>query len=627
MCGIAGIISNKRNIANDLDLIAKDLFHRGPDNTSFFVKNNIGLLHTRLSIIDLSKNGNQPLKDESNRYVITYNGELYNFLELKENLIKKGYIFKTKTDTEVVLNGFIEDGYSFFNKINGFYSICIYDTVKKELILTRDPCGKKPLYYSLINNELFFASEIKPILRLHKTIPLANYEGLSHYLWKGYYIDKNSAYSGIFSLLPGEIIKVSADKDTIKVISDGQSNQVKLAINDNYDLRNIEDIYFELTKSIENRLISDVPISFLLSGGIDSSLISQAASELIGKNISTNYLGFKNEDPEFSNYADIVSNKINSKHKKIIMEDLNVEDAANKMISIFGEPFADYSALPSYELYKSVSKESKVVIGGDGADEIFGGYKDIKVFLLKKIIDKFLYKGKNDDLLGYIYELVNSPLKYKRYFGFSIGAVFLSEKKFSHITSRGGWNCHYRKKYMTDYGYNLTGRDLTEINEENIFIKSGNNITERYFNYYIRRMIFDFNVKVDRTSMANSVEVRSPFQDRNMINKINYFSSKGMVNLFNTKKELKKILMNKGLGNITKSKKQGFTPPLKDWVVNRGGRVLINNILDEKDSIVCKIFNTNKLKESLKTKQDIENNFSRIWHLMLLHTWEKKNYH
>tara|TARA_B100000787_G_C16126001_1_gene265002 strand:- start:399 stop:941 length:543 start_codon:yes stop_codon:yes gene_type:complete len=180
---------------------------------------------------------------------------------------------------------------------------------------------------------------------------------------------------------------------------------------------------------------------------------------------------------------------------------------------------------------------------------------------------------------------------------------------------------------MTDYGYNITGRDSTEINEENIFIKSGNNITERYFNYYFRRMIYDFNVKVDRTSMANSVEVRSPFQDRNMINEINYFSSKGMVDLFNTKKELKKILVNKGLGNITKSKKQGFTPPLKDWVVNRGGSVLVDNILDEKNSIVSKIFNTNKLKESLKTKQDIENNFSRVWHLMLLQTWEKKNYH
>ena len=517
MCGISGIVSKKRALNPIIQNMADSMTHRGPDNSSIKIINNIALGHNRLSIIDLSLNANQPMTDTGGNFTITFNGEIFNYQELREDLKTKGIIFKTESDTEVLLNGYIFYGEKFFKKLRGFYSLAILDSKRKKLILTRDYYGKKPLFYSIVNGEFIFASEIKAMLKALQSIPDVNYEGLSHFLWKGYYVDKNTAYDDIFSLEPGKLIEIN----TVDISFSEKRILEKVNIHAGFktDKRDTKIIESELISAIKSRMISDVPISFLLSGGIDSSLICYFAG--LESKIDTYFLGYESEEKTFEELSKYLSKKIDSDHTIIQMEQPIFAKALHQMNDIFDEPFGDYSALPSYEIYKQISKKTKVAISGDGADEIFAGYKDSRLFLMRTLLnmrDSYGIKNINEGLTN----LFNSGSKINRYFGYLVSLIFLNEGSLSLSTYRGGWNHSYRKKMMTDEGYELTGGISTENREAKIFMGSGENALERYLNYDMRRLTYDFLVKVDRTSMANSLEVRSPFLDTTLLKNLEY---------------------------------------------------------------------------------------------------------
>ncbi len=629
MCGIAGIISNRRNFEKDVKKLSNGLFSRGPDNSGFLIKNNICLVHTRLSIIDLSNIANQPFYDESGIYAIVYNGEAYNFQELKKDLENKGRKFKSNSDTEVVLNGYLEYGYEFFDRINGFYSLCIFDSKENSIILTRDAFGKKPLYYSLTNNEFYFCSEINPIVELQTRNPHPNFEGLSHYLWKGYYVDDYTAYKDIINLLPGEIIKVHIKNETkISLRKVHHSKKINLRIGEKFEKRTTGNIENQILMSIKHRMISDVPVSFLMSGGIDSSIITLLASNISNEPLETNYLHFSGQNSVFDNIVQNLSIKINSNHNNIVLEDVNIENSADQMINIFGEPFADYSAIPSYEIYRAISNNSKVAIGGDGADEIFLGYKDTKLYLLKHYINKFFISPNisNHKTYSNFYNLLNSNYKLVRNLGYLFTALLFDDSVLNNSLSRGGWNHLYRKKYMTNKSFNNLGGDGVEINEARIFEESGNNIIEKYSNYNLRRLIYDFNVKVDRTSMANSLEVRSPFMDRQMIQFINGSNFNNMTSFNDNKIELKEILKKNNLEEIVKVPKAGFTPPLVNWIASKNGQSVMKNMISDKDSIIYELFKKNKMQNLIKSEKAIKTNFTRLWNLLILHKWYKRIY-
>ena len=202
MCGIAGIISSKRNLSIITEQMKKDLFHRGPDNQTSFISKNLGLVHTRLSIIDLSEAANQPMTHFSGEYVIVFNGEIFNYRELREKLKMKGIPFSTDGDTEVLLNGFVEYGKDFLMEVRGFFAFCLYNIKEEKIILSRDFFGKKPLYYYKKDNEFLFGSEIKAIKNNIENSIYVNYESISHYLWKGYYANGETAFENIESMLP-----------------------------------------------------------------------------------------------------------------------------------------------------------------------------------------------------------------------------------------------------------------------------------------------------------------------------------------------------------------------------------------------------------------------------------------
>ena len=623
MCGISGIVSNQRDIGAIIENLMKELIHRGPDFQSKFLKNNLALAHTRLSIIDLNERANQPMSDISGEYTIVYNGEIYNFKELKKDMINQNILFKTNSDTEVILNGYKVYGVDFFNKFRGFYSFCIFDHKKNSLILSRDSLGKKPLYYAQINSEFIFSSEIKPLVNAIDNKLKLNFDDMSHYLWKGYYAHGSSIYSSIKSILPGEIVEFNISS---KSLSRLKLNKFKLSIDNKFSSRNISHVKSSILESLDYRFTSDVPVSMLLSGGVDSSLLNLLAGQDLNRKFKTFYMGYDENKDIFKESSETIAKLINSDHSSLIMEEPSIDSAADNMVDIFGEPYADFSALPSYELYKSVSNHSKVAIAGDGADEMFGGYKDTKIFLMFNILNKLLPNVKINNGLDKVYQLLNSNNKLSSLFSYFISPSILPEKYLASITHSKGWNSLYRRKYMTDYGFKITRADTMEHEESEIFFNSGSNLMERYMNYYLIRLIYDFMVKVDRTSMANSLEVRSPYLDLKMMEKINGINILSMSNIFETKIELKKLLSAKGLRNISKIKKVGFTPPINKWMCSSSGISMLETMTNDKNSLVSELFNTNMLKELYMNKNNLNKNTSRLWNILVLYKWSLKNY-
>ena len=621
MCGISGIFSSNKSIEKSLYKMSSFLEHRGPDNTDFYFAKNFGLAHNRLSIIDLSENANQPMQDNTGRYVITFNGEIFNFKELKQDLIRKGSILKTNSDTEILLEGFVIEGINFLEKIRGFYSFCIYDSIEDKAIFSRDCFGKKPLYYFKSENEFIFSSEIKPIKEIISPNINIDYQSMSHFLWKGYYVDGSTAYSEIKSILPGQIIEVSRQKENLKVIK--KSSNFFLELSKKEKKRNINEIENLLKEAINYRFVSDVPFSFLLSGGVDSSLISAIASSLKQSNIETHYLGY-DEDDIFKKHATYVSNKINSNHNIHKMELPRFKEVVPLMLKIFDEPFGDYSAIPSNEIYKKISNINKVAISGDGADEIFAGYKDSRLFYLKSKLPSLNIN--NLKLLSLCYFLLNSRFSFIRKLTYFLLIFIGNDEILSMATYKGGWNLYYRKKYMTKDGFKITGMQNIELKEQNSFKKSGRSILERYINYDLKRLAYDFLVKIDRTSMHNSLEIRSPFLDKYFVKKLFPYNPKELFSLKTNKTGLKELLKRYNLEKISKTSKQGFTPPLEKWIISKESKLFLDKILKDKNSIISKLFKLNKVKKMTQTDNLLIKNKSRLWFVMILYIWQKENF-
>ena len=622
MCGISGIISKKKDIKLIIKNMNLGLSHRGPDHSSEYFYNNIALGHTRLSIIDLNERSNQPFHDSTGNYIIVFNGEIYNYKELRNNLINSGISFRTESDTEVIINGYRKYGIDFFLKLKGFYSLCIFDKQSNKLLLTRDPIGKKPLYYFNSGSDFLFCSELRPLVNALDSIPQINLDGLSHYLWKGYFVDTHSGYKNVLQILPGEYIEINVNDLSIKKIK--PRTDFKILINDQKNFNTHELVEDNLIKSISRRFVSDVPVSVLLSGGIDSSLITILAKKFINYDFDTYHLGYENTENKFDNIVRHITSKLSLKHNSINMRQPQIKDSVTEMVDIFNEPFADYSALPSNQMYREISKYSKVVLSGDGADEVFFGYEDARKFLILSHFRKLFSFNKNIDL-SYINRHLNGGLTSKLY-AYMMALLFLNAGSLSTVLYNGGWNNFYRKNCMTKNGYVATGKDFIEISEMDRFNNSGEHIMEKYANYYLVRLTYDFMVKVDRTSMANSLEVRSPFLDRSMIKDLNGIGIKHNLSIFKTKKILKDLLVKHGFRNITKIRKQGFTPPLKEWMHSKEGVETIKTHINKKNHYLGEFFNIQKLEELFSSKKKLDYNFYRLWNIMILSEWMKANY-
>ena len=589
MCGIYGIWSPKISVEY-ISRMGEMLHHRGPDDQGLFHQGKLFLGHKRLSIIDLSKNGKQPMTTKDGQFTIVFNGEIYNYKKLRETLEKKGYVFFSKTDTEVLLKGYQEWGEEVLLRIYGMFAFAIWECGKEELTLARDATGIKPLFYIQHKRYTFaFASEIKAFKALPDIQFSPDLWQIHQYLEFGYVWERGKTLiQGIQKLPPGSLIKIRDGK--VKSLKRWWIPPVarrKEHLSEKKLDNKSEELYSILSKVIQEHLVADVPVGLLLSGGLDSSVLASIASRYTNKPLRTISIGFSQIEDERI-YGRQVAEFIGSKHREIILTPEEVLAEFQESIWYYDDLFWDTGFISSLLIYRYCRAEGlKVILVGEGADEIFGGYRNFQLL--------------GDSWTNYLPDFVHRYLFYRQY----------SSQNFGKFT----------RKHMS------TIKKIFNQNSQNWFS------TVRHYELGCQ-IPNNLNMKVDRASMANSVEARVPFQDRRIIeyicnipseyflcNGINKFLLRHMARKHNLLP--KKIINRPKLGMMMPGRwlteNKVFYKFAKQVICSPSGWA---NKLGLKNIVDC--FFAGKEKHSMRFFRKHVTYSSLVWRLFVLELWSKK---
>lgn len=590
MCGISGFYRKNKKVQLELiDCINDTLIHRGPDFGSTKLFDNLALGHRRLSIIDLSENANQPMSTSDGRYTIVYNGEVYNFLEIKDGLLQKGIEFSTHSDTEVILKAFVEYGTLCFSMFNGMFAFAIYDKVKKELILVRDRFGIKPLYYLLSDEGLFFASEMKAILAASGNAMHLNNQALSEYMWFGNPLGENTIYASIKKLLPGHYIKSTGGEINIfkywSLVQIIEQKEIEI----DKQKRIISHTRHLLENAVKSQLISDVPVGIFLSGGIDSSAITAFASKHYSKKIQTYSVGFDfakgvNELDKARSVADHFGTEHNELHISVD----NIPSLIEKLIDQHDEPFGDAANIPLYLLSLEIKGKIKVVLQGDGGDEIFGGYSRYKTL---QDINKWKLMGGLLNIFPHNFSKHSKWQQLKRF----ISAITQKEdyKRMALLlTVETEVNSPLRVLNAGLRESIITLNPFKRYQEVDAQFADLDKVQKMFYTDCSIILPDTFFEKVDKSTMANGLEVRVPFLDNSLTEYVLGLPSEMKVRNGEQKYLLKAALRGVVPDNILDAPKTGFGVPYGYWLQTKlsgfmkevllNDEPIINHVFDRK---------------------------------------------
>lgn len=598
MCGFVGFCDdskNKKKIIRDMADIIK---HRGPDSDGYYVDNNIALGFRRLSIIDLDK-GSQPIFNEDKDKVIVFNGEIYNYKEIREELKSKGHKFSTNTDTEVILHGYEEYKEDILNKLRGMFAFVIYDIKEKSLFGARDFYGIKPFYYYYDDDNFLFGSEIKSFLGSPNFKKELNKDMLSQYLTFQCSIGEDTFFKNTYKLLPGHYFIYKDKELEIK-----KYYEVKLEPNDDKSLNEwVSGIREVIDNSVLAHKVSDVEVGSFLSSGVDSSLIAKLSS--VDKTFT---VGYDNKKYSEIDYAKEFSDKINVSNvsKKISKEEYFKE--FSNVQYYMDEPLADASAVMLYFLSKTASKHVKVCLSGEGADEIFGGYNIYhepysvswynKIpYFIRKCIGILVYPFRNYTGFNFLYR--RSKKIEDRY----IGNAFIFEPNDA------------KKIVNFNYG-NKTYKDFTKSYYDKV--SDLDVVTKMQYIDFNFWLIYDILLKADKMSMANSLEVRVPYLDREVIEYASKLPSKYKIVGNETKYAFRKVAKEELADKVADKKKLGFPVPIREWLKEDDVYQEVKNIFLESEYFF-------KPKKIIKLLDDHRagkrDNSRKIWTIYTFLVW------
>lgn len=569
MCGILGLSLKSGQIDKEIFLDAlNQIHHRGPDATGSYLNlsKEIGFGFKRLSIIDLSDDANQPFVSQCAGYVLVFNGEIYNFQTLKKQLLAKDYTFKTNSDSEVLLNAYIEWGNQCLSRIKGMFAFAIYDLTKKEIFLARDFAGEKPLFYSEYNGSFYFSSELKPIIHLNNKLKNLNKIQVTNFFKTGYVSGNTSIFLNIKKLPPAHSLTFNIETRMIKInnywkvnkrfIEGGASSKIK---NTAYYVDKFENL---LDKSIRGQLIADVPVGILLSGGLDSSLITAIASKH-QKKLKTFTVTFPGE-PKFNEkkHANLIADHFNTEHFELSADSIKPE-IVNELTQYYDEPLGDPSMIPTYLISKLVKRHCKVVLGGDGADELFLGYPSFEKKIFQERYFQYIPLSARLMLSRMLLKINGSSARGKSFF-YGIGLDFKTlGSSFDPIL-------------LFQELHSLLGTNQVPSSHSHANRNLGNEFVENK-DFLTRISVGDFKnflpenilTKIDRATMANSIEGRSPFLDKDILDfSLNDLPNSLKINNGN-KKYLLKLLGRKLLPkSFAFDRKQGFSFPIDKHFLN-----------------------------------------------------------
>ena len=575
MCSISGICNfEKKPSTQIVELMTKCLSHRGPDDSGFFQNENISLGHNRLSIIDL-QNSKQPMKDEKNKNIIIFNGEIYNFKELKSELRSFGHKFDTEGDTEVILKSYTQWGVECLKKLEGMFVFCIWDEKKKQLFIGKDKFGEKPLFYYFSKEHGFmFSSEIRSFLEVEKIKQKLRLdtESINQYLSLNYLINNKTFFREIKSLSPASYIILNSTnfKNEISVKKYWLLEEhFKKKTNDSFSEAS-EKINFLLEKSIKQKMFSDVENGVFLSGGIDSSTISLKLKKIDNHKMSAHNILFKEEKFNESVDAKIIADylNVNLNHYEIPIDD-DLTNEFPKIIDAMDQPMSDTSFLSTYYLSKYSKKKSKVVLSGDGADELFGGYDTYIADIYRKFFPQINLKS------NLLKELPNKLFKT------NLGKVGIEYKinKFvnglhfkdhhSHILWREIFSHEEKKKLFNKFDKDLINHNFLDYIDRQIQKVKNLHYLDQYMYIDFKTWLpNDILYKVDRSTMFNSQESRLPFLDSKLVEYVCSLPIKYKISIFERKKILRQIIKSSLPKSLLKKKKSGFNTPIGLWLIN-----------------------------------------------------------
>ena len=601
------------------------LIHRGPDGEGLFIGTNIGLGHRRLSIIDL-EGGKQPMGNEDGSIQVVFNGEIYNFLELKKDLVAKGYRFRTRSDTETIIYGYEEWGEDFVQKLRGMFAIALWDSRNQKLLLIRDRIGKKPVYYYLGKDRFLFASEIKALL-MDKSIPKEiDPIALDSYLSFGYVPSPLSIFKAIRKLPPAHIAVCKLGNFSVR-------QYWHLDMGNEASPQSEEEVLEELRglfdEAVRLRLISDVPLGAFLSGGVDSSAVVASMAVLIGKEpVKTATIGFSDKRFDELEHARVVAKQYQTDHTEFVVNPDALE-VLEDIVWHLDEPFADASAIPTYYVSKMARQKVTVALSGDGGDETFAGY--INRYYMNRLEDSVRRKLpgflKQNILgpMGEIYpkaDFLPRPLRLKRFLSnlsHTFEQAYFRDMSFYFLPEMK------EKLYHSDFKSAIKDFNAFDILKDHFKVNQNSDITTRVQYVDIKTYLpEDILVKVDRMSMAHSLEVRAPILDHKLMEYVGSLPSNLKLKGKESKYIFKKMLEDRLPQNILYRKKQGFSIPLASWLRNEM-RGFVEETLFSSQNGLSSFFNLQYIKDLWRRHLNGRQDYAYpLWGVMMFSLWKRK---
>jgi asparagine synthase (glutamine-hydrolysing) len=617
MCGIAGIVSTERGGRIETATIramCQAIVHRGPDDEGVYVKDGVGLGMRRLSIIDVA-GGHQPVFNEDKTVWIVFNGEIYNFPELRPDLERRGHKFYTHTDTEVIVHLYEEYGAQCVEKLRGMFAFGLYDANKQSLLLARDRLGKKPLHYAVANGRLYFGSEIKSILAVAPEFADVNQAALLQYLYFGYILDPISAFQPIQKVPPGHILQFNNGEVRVSCYWDLPEYGTRAPVSEHECLEQLEQL---LEESVRLRLISDVPLGALLSGGADSSTVVALMARASSKPVKTFSIGFQSQEFDEAPYARLVAKKFQTEHHELIL-DPQVVDTLESLTRSLEEPFGDSSMLPTYYVSHLARQHVTVALSGDGGDELFAGYQRYAT-----LIRRTRYEAIPIWLRTAFRERV-FPLLPKN----------MPARRLSYNVS-----LPWRDRYIDQISFVPGFERQTKLLSDDFRAAAGSDPRKVMFDYFdkapardpVSKTLYvdtkaylpgDILTKVDRMSMLTSLEVRVPILDHVFVEWVTSLPAGWKVRGEKLKHIFRKLAERVGVPReVLYRPKSGFALPIVHWMRNELKDMVL--ILLEPKSLQRGYF------EPSGVRQILDEHFSgrrdqshRIWRLLMLELWHR----
>lgn len=620
MCGIAGIVSSEREAAVERDCIhrmCQEIIHRGPDDEGIYVRGGVGLGMRRLSIIDVS-GGRQPIHNEFKNVQVVFNGEIYNFLELRTELESRGHRFYTNTDTEVIVHLYEELGSDCVKKLRGMFAIALYDEAHSKLLLARDRLGIKPLHYAIHKGRLLFASEIKAILAAAPELKEIDCAALLQYVNCGYIPDPRTAFKQISKLPPGYLLEFTNGQATLQRYWDLPPFSTHEPKSEEECLDELER---RLSEAVRIRLIADVPLGALLSGGTDSSIVVALMARASNRRLQTFSIGFEETRFNEAGYARKVAECFGTEHHEFVVRP-NIHETLDYLTSILDEPFGDSSMLPTYFVSRMARQFVTVALSGDGGDELFAGYERYRTQMARQRFDRLpcwigsLYRNALFPMLPqstpgrrFLYEVTlpwpERALNAPTFRSVLRGKRTLLSREFEEIAEVEGDPLRISRDCLRDAsGYDRLSQLL-----------------------YLDMKTYlpgDILTKMDRMSMATSLEARVPILDHHFVEWVVGLSIHWKMRGIDQKYIFKKLAARIGIPpDVLNRPKQGFSIPLVDWIRNELKHDFSRLLLEPK-TINRGYFNRQALatilEEHVRGRRD---HSSKLWRLLALELWHR----